>query len=657
MGKKGNKVVKKGNKVVLYDEEVPESYLEPYQELVEPVKAMAGEEAGELFNTAVSYLYRLEATRIQSGSRSQRKMATYEIFLLSCQVDKERYNHMLQDERYKIAIDAIQLMFQEYNTTLVNIGDLDKSVIQNLYYNSKGSEMNKINRKTLRTASLTLFAKDFPSFCEHCIKIKDKKGSIIPYNFNEAQRRLYAMVRNQREDRGLTRIIVLKARQMGISTFFTAFNLWEQLFAEHRSVNIITHIKTSSDHIFDTLKTMIYNLPTELKPDLEKDNTDEVLFGDGTCRFTIATAGSREVGRGSTLQAIHASEVAFWEKADATVKGLGQAVPQDFGTVVIESTANGINNGFHDMWNSAQRKDALFKPIFLPWFIMPDYIATPPSDFEITDSEAELKELYKLTDEQLYWRRLKISTMVGDERQRELAFNQEYPNCAAEAFVHSGSEGLIPSACVTRARQRNLKMVREHYYVVGVDPARENDRFSVIKRMGRVAWDVASHSFQDYTLDDGVAVVETILNTIDPRAGKKPDVVFIDYSYGADIRDVLHSRGYTNVYCVNFGSSAYDKDRYLNKRAEMWATLHKWLTEEEVDLPDSDSLHADLVASPYQYCGRGKMQMVDKKKIKSAFGFSPDEGDALALTFANPRFNGLANVQQLGYSNSIQITY
>src|SRR6185312_17250646 len=66
--------------------------------------------------------------------------------------------------------------------------------------------------------------------------------------------------------------------------------------------------------------------------------------------------------------------VAFFPDAKTTMLGLLQSVPDQPNTmVVLESTANGVGDWFHDMWVKAERGENEFTPIFLPWFIQPEY--------------------------------------------------------------------------------------------------------------------------------------------------------------------------------------------------------------------------------------------------------------------------------------------
>ena len=116
-------------------------------------------------------------------------------------------------------------------------------------------------------------------------------------------------------------------------------------------------------------------------------------------------------------------------------------------------------------------------------------------------------------------------------------------------------------------------------------------------------------------------------------------MMFIDAGGGADLADRLHELGYDKrVKAIYFGASPLDDLKYKNKRGEMWGLAAEWLNDEnlEVDIPDSDSLQADLTASPYDRDSHDRIILWRKEKIKEKYGFSPDEGDALALTFAEP---------------------
>ena len=120
--------------------------------------------------------------------------------------------------------------------------------------------------------------------------------------------------------------------------------------------------------------------------------------------------------------------------------------------------------------------------------------------------------------------------------------------------------------------------------------------------------------------------------------------VFIDVTgLGAGVYDRLRELGYENiVYGINFAQKARDGTKHANKRAEMWDELREWFDDPAgVDIPDSDTLHSELCAPIWgkgatRYDSSGRLLLEAKEHIKERLGFSPDGGDAAALTFAFP---------------------
>ena len=91
------------------------------------------------------------------------------------------------------------------------------------------------------------------------------------------------------------------------------------------------------------------------------------------------------------------------------------------------------------------------------------------------------------------------------------------------------------------------------------------------------------------------------------------------------------------VHPVQFGSTPYDTERYANKRAEMWGEMRDWLAEPGgADVPDDDLLHTHICAPKFRLNSNDQIVLEDKAKIKARLQLSPDIGDALALTFAEP---------------------
>jgi hypothetical protein len=122
---------------------------------------------------------------------------------------------------------------------------------------------------------------------------------------------------------------------------------------------------------------------------------------------------------------------------------------------------------------------------------------------------------------------------------------------------------------------------------------------------------------------------------------ENPQVVFLDMgAMGSPVLDRLRDLGLGHiVQGVYFGSSAIRDDLYVNRRAEMWHKIALWL-KDGGKLPDkaaeSQDIEDDLTSPEYFYSHKGKMQLESKDDMKTRGLPSPDDGDALALTFAVP---------------------
>jgi hypothetical protein len=370
--------------------------------------------------------------------------------------------------------------------------------------------------------------------------------------------------------------------------------------------------------------------PELVKPIVSKTNAKELVFGRLDSGYKLGTAENKNVGRSATIQLLHCSEVAFFNNAAEHSTGIMQAVPNASGTeVILESTANGVGNYFHQEWQKAEAGISDFIAIFVPWYWQDEYREPTPITFLPTADEIELAEQYQLTYDQLHWRRKKIIQLSVNGVDGEKAFRQEYPNNANEAFVLTGEDSFIDSSIVVTARRTTV----EGYgpLLVACDPARfGDDRTSIIFRQGRKAFNLLS-----YVKKDTMEVTGIVHQIIKEHA---PTKVFVDVGgLGAGIVDRLFELGYRDcVVAVNAGSSPLDANKYKNKRAEMWATTKEWLAEGNVQIPDSDSLHSDLCGVKYKFDSNSRLVMESKEDMKKRGVRSCDEADALCLTFALP---------------------
>ena len=336
-------------------------------------------------------------------------------------------------------------------------------------------ELTRLLQEKEKRATLKGYSEDFSSFAEEQIKIitKDASQGFVPFRLNECQKRITETLNKQLEETGKVRAIILKARQQGISTYCAGRVFWKSYFSPHARSVVMAHDSATSDALFNMSKNLIKNMGGELAPEESKSNAKEIIikspaFGDrdATASYRLYTAGSPEAGRGTTPTIAHLSEVAFWQHDAKLLAGLFQGISQAAGTeVILESTANGAQGEFYRLWKGAVAGENEYVPIFLPWFITPEYRREAPEGMELTVEEEKLQEKYDLDNDQLYWRRLKIA------EGGKLKFQQEYPATADEAFIVSGSnvfnverlDSLIPRPYVRRSEwDPSSKMLDAH---------------------------------------------------------------------------------------------------------------------------------------------------------------------------------------------------
>lgn len=279
------------------------------------------------------------------------------------------------------------------------------------------------------------------AYIENYIKIRDKKGNVVPLKLNEPQLKYYNIIRKLYIERKPIRIIILKARQMGFSTETEAI-IFKNVVTHHNyNAGIVAHKEDSTTNLFNMSKRMLEYLPEDIKPEQKKSNAKELVFnnGEGTgldSKIKCMTAGGKGIGRSDTFTALHLSELAFWEgNKKETMTGLLQAVPNTpESMIIIESTANGYEY-FKEMWDRAVAGKSDFYPLFIGWNELKEY-SMPYTGFKLTKEEVDLQEQYNLTLEQLTWRRWCIeNNCSGDINQ----FKQEYPICPEEAFLSTGN--------------------------------------------------------------------------------------------------------------------------------------------------------------------------------------------------------------------------
>lgn len=483
------------------------------------------------------------------------------------------------------------------------------------------------------------FRRNHSLFSEMCLKIRQKDGKFESFVMNTAQKHLHNMAEEQRKATGKVRIITLKGRQMGISTYIGSRGYRRATLYPGTNVYIMAHEQPASDSLFSMVSRFHDHNP--IAPPKGKSNTRELDFPTLDSSYIVGTAGAKAGGRSRTFTFLHWSEVAFSANAADHFMSSVQAVPDLPGTeIFLESTANGVSGEFYERYQEAEAGKSDYKAVFLPWFWAKEYRREPPPGFilssdaeEDTFSEAEYARLFGLDDWQMCWRRAKIAS----ELRTAAMFDQEYPATSSLAFQSTGKNTFISSHHVLRARKNTV--ISGGPLVFGIDPAGPGgDRFAIAARRGhRVEWVIWR---------DKISAVEAT-EWVDSLIQKhKPARVFVDAGgLGSPIIDFLKAKRTEYkllVKAVNFGATSQSKNARprmpgpKNRRAEMWQRLADWLQlEEGVDLPDLDVLQGDLTTVRRKPNLTNDLELESKDDMRARGARSPDLGDAVALTFAD----------------------
>jgi hypothetical protein len=168
--------------------------------------------------------------------------------------------------------------------------------------------------------------------------------------------------------------IILKSRQMGISTLVAAYALVNMLFKENYKVLVIATTQDVAKNLVHKVKIMCWNLPSWLKPKIVDDNKLQLSFANGS---TIkAVSSSPTAGRSEALSLLIIDEAAFVENIDR-IWASAQMTLATGGDAILLSTPNGVDNLFHQLWSDAEIQKAPdgldpFNPIRLKWDLHPE---------------------------------------------------------------------------------------------------------------------------------------------------------------------------------------------------------------------------------------------------------------------------------------------
>lgn len=286
-------------------------------------------------------------------------------------------------------------------------------------------------------------AADFRAFCALLV-IRTKAGGMLAFAYGvwHAEQKLFQRTRTGRD-------LVLKARQIGFSTLELARDVHFAVTREGVNVLIVSHDSDLCEQMFRDVTRMVDALVTlRLVPKPIASSVREVVFGHNGSAIRIVEAGATERvadkrGRSGTIHRLHATELAFWGAAEATMAALLAACADD-AEIVIESTANGASGLFYKLVTKALAGEGDYRLHFYAWHAHVEYRATVPVGFDPTPRDEHEKRLRAkgCDDAQIAWWRARVDDPARGGIDRVL---QEYPYDPQLAFRAPGGRWLDPS--------------------------------------------------------------------------------------------------------------------------------------------------------------------------------------------------------------------
>lgn len=294
--------------------------------------------------------------------------------------------------------------------------------------------------------------RDFRLFAVRYLKIKDKKGNIIPLEINTAQEIVLTQIEKLISEGKPIRLIILKARQKGISTLIEAYIFWRTTYRKNRKSAVIGHERDATDNLWDMTNRYFNNLPEWLQPEKQYHNAKELTYKRTGSEMIFWTAEKGDVGSSHTVQDLHITELSKWRDPKTSLTALLQTVPDEPNTlVVMESTARGFGGEFYDRWQDAKNGNGNYVPIFLSWLIDDEYTIPFSTEEEKNKFKEQLDDIEKdlvkkgATLEHLCWRKkIGLPDKCGNDVDM---FRQEYPSDDIEAFVTTGSPVFNVTIC------------------------------------------------------------------------------------------------------------------------------------------------------------------------------------------------------------------
>lgn len=193
-------------------------------------------------------------------------------------------------------------------------------------------------------------------------------SGMVPFKLWDFQ----TMLLWQIEQLNLKLLIILKARQLGLSWLMCAYEMWRALFMNMQLILLLSIGEKEAIELLRRVKRMYERLPEWMKeryPLARRPNTEEWELSNGSRVLSLSSSESK--GSGYTASSVVLDEFAKNTVADNLFSAIMPTVEAGKGQLIIISTAFGVGGKFHEVWTKAERRESDFKPVFFPWWARP----------------------------------------------------------------------------------------------------------------------------------------------------------------------------------------------------------------------------------------------------------------------------------------------
>ena len=266
----------------------------------------------------------------------------------------------------------------------------------------------------------------------------NSQGKMVPFVLTPAQDAYLKILETS------SRIVIVKARQLGISTITRAWFLWQAWrSAQPIKHAVISYTRESAQHLHSIDKQFFVTLPPKLQRKLSTDSKGSIKWDDtGAELRTFSAGGKAGATRSYSFSSCHISEFAFFDDQNELLSNVISSVGD--GQIIIETTVKGADDFYHSLVRGAQDATNGWTLAFFPWWGEKKYSSHPRWGFggvpKPTDEELDIKKKFGLTLSQLYWRHQQIASMGATK------FHREFPATIEEAFYTKGISWLSAEA-------------------------------------------------------------------------------------------------------------------------------------------------------------------------------------------------------------------